>query len=216
MVAIKQLSTTVSRRGAVLVKRGWRAAGWSFRGGPCAAAEPASRGAVAAERQPAGPGSHARLPAIRERSCTRAGKPGCAARWPARLAAAVPRSSSASCSSSGRPMRPHAPVIAFPGHPLLEQHASPQPMVSQRHQLEQQACGVNDVRMRVQCADHGWGGAGAPPLPCPSPPPLVSDQPWLNQYYMLYGHLLQNGVHRCSGMSAGEFYICCFRVSMGF
>jgi hypothetical protein len=177
------------RRSAACGECGWRADGQleaersdAVRGGPRAAGEPASRGAVAAERQPGArhqaPGSHARLPAIRERSGTRAGKPGW---WPARLAAAVPRSCGHvphAAVSTHAAAATHASSSAVAmlwacdcGHATACEHASPQPMISQRHQLEQQACGENDVRMM---RGHGWCGMG-PPHPYPAPPhPLSS------------------------------------------
>jgi hypothetical protein len=82
-----------------------------------------------------------------------------------------------SCSSSGRPMRPHAPVIgaqcdrmpqssapnatACPSHrrsrrrpPMLKEHALPQPMVAQRHCWSTK----NGVRMM---GGVGWGTSHA-------------------------------------------------------
>jgi hypothetical protein len=112
-------------------------------GGPRAAAKPASRGAVAAERRPgAGSGSHGYQP-WREIFGTRAGR--------ARLRGKV--ASATGCRSATVIVSGHVPQIAAsthaavpnstacPGHRQRSAssafsrygHASPQPMVSQRH-----------------------------------------------------------------------------------
>jgi hypothetical protein len=108
-------------------------------------------------RAPAWGRSHSRFPAIRERSGTRAGKPGCAASWPA---AAVPRSSSAA-THGGSP-------------PACMPHPGPQ-----RHYLSVQPPEAAGMMWRE------WRMMRGPSPTLPSPPPLVSDPPWLNPFYLL-------------------------------
>jgi hypothetical protein len=118
-------------RGAVLAEHGWRAAGLGWRaaagcGGSAAAHGPrrrtVHRGAAAE------PASSVVAYQPYDALALALASPA-AARWPARLAAAVPRSIVSSrhvaaaaahgtaCHSHRRPMRPHAPVIGGGGHP---------------------------------------------------------------------------------------------------
>jgi hypothetical protein len=116
----------------------WMVKCWMVKcnGGPCAAAKPASRGAVA---------RHARLPAIRERSqlalASPAARQGGLRDWLPQCHGHRQRSAAAAHAPAPKKQQRRPPnATACPSHrrsrrrpSMLKEHASPQPMVSQRH-----------------------------------------------------------------------------------
>jgi hypothetical protein len=130
----------------------WRVKRWprpAAHGGPRASAEPASRGAVAAERQPGAAATRGYQPSANALALALANP----------VAAAVPRSSSAAT---------HGPAIAMPQHacPSMPQHACPSPD-PQRHYLSVQhpeAAGMMWREWRMM-----RGPPPCPPLPLSSP-----------------------------------------------